>query len=180
MKPLFQFEEKEQRTLIKDYIGEFEHINYDFQILESNDIAAGEMIKIFPKNNEESSILAIPWVRPASSKNSEVIKNLHDYPRLNLPKDIKMLPEEKRVREMMKRIHKKNIYFLVVLPRVIFEDLFWFAPYSSIPEKYWELTYRKTPDNKDRIILSRYDKYKFIKLFDLKLELDKLCKNENQ
>lgn len=175
MKTLFQQSFNKDKS-IEDYLPVFKKIGYPFRYTQLETIGAGTLIRIHPDVDSSYHILTIPWVRNISIGQKDAVKQLSDYPRLNLPKAMQKGNERERVEGMLKLVTSFNLYFLVILPRPLSGDLFWLDKYSTIPKENWALTYRKSPSILDRLHVVSFSSPTFLSLRDLKLQLNEIFK----
>lgn len=171
MKTLFNLEKTEKLT-IHSYKSKFDKIGYEFDEVTVPELDMGLTIKIYQKNiNSKKSIYVVPWVRPLQFSPEFVLSN---YPRLNIPKKIRNVPEEKRIEKLLELCSDKNLYFLVILPNP-HSSYYWLGKYTDIPLEHWKLTYRKTSTIQDRIYLSNGNPYfEFGNLTKLQEKLNKI------
>jgi len=181
MKPLFIFETPTNKissvVLLEDRITEailpvLKKMNYVYAFQTVEELHAGMLLQIHKKKSA-LSILVVPWVRPANVLKS-VNKTLSDYPRLAIPKQLKHLTDEEKIKKLKELSTTYQLYFLVVLQRANGEDLYWLERYDTIPLQYWKLTYRKDKNVLNRVHFTEYDKYNFVKLKDLQKQLNSI------
>ena len=151
-------------------------IEYDFA---ESEISEGISIRLYTRKHPDNELIVIPWLRPESMTTKQLTKNLGNYPRLNITKKGRSLPDEEKIPYMLQKTKRHNVYFLIILPRTIGEPLFWLERYNDIPADKWKLTYRKDPKKKDRILLTKYKEPHFIVVKELQKQINKLLKNGN-
>ena len=181
MEPLFIFEtpnKKPSNEILIDRINdsllpELKSIGFKCEIHKIKQLGETPIVKII---YNKKSILVMSWVRPFSD-NKTMNRTLNDYPRLNIQSELLKKSDETKINEMYDLVSGLNLYFLVMLQRQ-HENLFWFDKYSYIPKDYWKTTYRKKGVN-DRIHFPKYKNTNFIKLNDLKSQIQKSMRNEN-
>lgn len=170
MKRFFELLEDDQFS-VDDYIKTFKKSGFGFT---PSKIEALGHIKSYTLGN----IPVIFWVRNKSATTSQLEKELKDYPRLSFPKEILKLPEESRIDAMLHLCKEHNLHFLVVLPRIMGEELFWFGAYTDIPRRLWKLNYRKRNRGFDRMIITtRRNEMNFVTYDKLKIKFNKCIKN---
>jgi hypothetical protein len=172
MKKLFDIQE-DTKVYIDSFKDLFHKIGYDFNETSIPDLDMGLTIKIFQKNvNSKKSIYVVPWVRLIQSRPNA--KTLANYPRLNIPKNLQNIQDSSKIKKLLKLCKEENLYFLVILP-TYHGPYFWLEKYSTIPIEHWKLTYRKNPNNQDRIYLSNGNEYfEFVKKEELQKKLNKI------
>lgn len=108
------------------------------------------------------------------------IGELRDYPRFNFPKEIRELPDHKKIPAMLKQLELRQVYFLIMIkPFGVRPAYFWIDKFSNYPEKNWKLGYQQTAHNKGRMCRSRYMDISFYHLETFKAKLDKIFNNGN-
>lgn len=185
MRPLFIFETEDKKKsswdLVIDRVNDnlipnLQSKTFQITFCKLEDFGDTSLL-VFTKENK--SILVIPWIRPYIP-NRTLVQELLDYPRLNITKSVKKLDENKRIEEMYKLVDSYQLYFLVMLQRTNNNDLYWLGKYTDIPIKYWQLVSRRESEGLGRIKFAGYQDYKFVKIIELKKQISKLLrKNEN-
>lgn len=179
MKPLFIFETPNKKissnSLLKERIETIliPKLKKDFKVHLHNIEEFGKT-DILEIQKSKSSILIIPWVRPHMP--GKTIKALADYPRLNIPEGKRDIKNNEKIKVMMELVKTYHLYFLVVLDKPNDEGLYWLSKYEDIPQEYWKLTYRNKVKTPDRIHFPKYPQTGFVKLNELRKQLNKACK----
>lgn len=148
-------------------------IEFDFAEKEAGE---GVGIKLYTRKEPDNQISVIPWVRPISMTIRETVRNLGNYPRLNVIKEAKTFPDEEKIPYMIRMTKKMDLYFLIILPRATGAPLLWLDRYDSIPIAKWKLTYRKDPKVLDRITLTKYKEPKFFTIKQVKEQILNILK----
>lgn len=151
-------------------------IEFDFAEKEAGE---GVSIKLYTRKNPDVQMSVIPWVRPVSMTIRETVRNLGNYPRLNVIKEAKTLPDEEKIPYMIRMTKRMDLYFLIILPRTTGEPLLWLDRYDSIPIKKWKLTYRKDPKVLDRITLTKFKEPKFYTIKQVKEQIINILSDGN-
>lgn len=167
------------KSRIEDLRPALNSIGLDFRNSEKGEPFAGVMIHVFRKNKPKKTIKVLPWVRPMSMTQADLVKNLANYPRLNVPKEYKELGAEKCLEALLKMFKKEKLYFLVVMPRGTADDLYWLDEYSNIPEDRWNFTTRRVKGALDILRIRKTDS-KAVLLQLLKKKFSKIFKNESK
>ena len=102
-----------------------------------------------------------------------MIKQLSNYPRLNIPPHLHHVDESKKVELTIAHTTLRNMYFLVILPTKK-ADLFWLDRYDSIPKECWKLNWRDDSTVTTRLLLHNFTNYNLIEIEALKIKLDKI------
>lgn len=179
METLFEKPEKKEvdRTEIIKYNILFQKIGYRI-ILDPKKTFESKSEIIGIQNVETKKyILTMQWLRPVTWPGRGVQLALDDYPRLNIPPVLHSILERDKIKATLQMMKEWDMYFLVIVPvkkinKVIPE--FWLGRYDEIPEENLKLNWWKTKGVATRLLLQKYNKYKFVDLKGLKTQLDKI------
>lgn len=183
MKPLFKQTSKKKKKpgveesmdrVLNILLPQLSKIKYSISYQITDIMGKCVLYEIFPTNHPTDIIRVMPWVRSEVFFSKDIIKSLANYPRLNVHPLAKRLSSEGKIQYMLDIAEQLNLYFLVMIPKS--NNLYWLQKYTDIPKKCWKLTYRKNPNNLDRIHLPVYSAFEFVSLTTLKKKLDKLVK----
>lgn len=154
MEPLFELEKEPNLSGAEQNLAEIE--KYVGPILRNNDIGIMP-VKAVPHNVLYELVanlhfLYLPHIREAAIKcQILVIHGLTEVAtqcRYNIPTQIvNSTPEQKRIKVTLSILEKENVHLLLYITT----GWFFFAPYASIPEEMWRLTYRHKPTRLDRM-----------------------------
>lgn len=172
----FDTEELKERTPMQYFSEAIKRCGFEYLAFPVREITRVPLMKVFKKDRVSKGIPIMLWVRPISLSLDDVSRHLLDYPRLNLPKKIIKMPEEKRIPAVFDLCKKNKVYFLVILPRATAPDLYWLGRYQDFPLSYWTLGFRKDKDVLDRVRFNSKFHGDFINEKELKLRLKTLLK----
>lgn len=184
MRPLFIFETpdrgKSSSDLMVDRINNFllpkiHGFRYKAYVHQVEKLGTTPVISI---SGNKNTLLAIPWIRPIST-NKTIVRNLNDYPRLNILSNLKRAEDSEKIDTMYNLVQELNLYFIVAIQKPDKEDLFWIGKYGEIPKEFWETTYRKKDGPNDRLHFPKYKKYHFVKEDIFKKQISKYLRYES-